>query len=375
LTLLGAGAVLGSEFSFELMQANAGLNEDQGLAALEEVLAHRLLRDTPGRRQGELYRFVHDKIRDVVYRDLNETRRRVFHRRAFEKLALMETPAAVLAHQALVANLNEAAWRFSLKAGDEALKLFATQDAILAYGQALKSLEEHLVDLDKLEASEVEHLYLQIGWAYELQTDFGQARQFYETLLNYAQNRQEIALEGKVLNRLATLAAHDSLGLPRALTLLEQARRSCEAVGDTLGLAESEWNTAQLGFYARSAEALNHAQKALKLAQGLEQPELTARCLNAASLTNLAAGFSAEASGFASQARVLYHQLGNKALEADSMFVTANAHYYSGEVEAGISLANKAYAISTKIGNQWGRVNSLLQLAIGLRESGAYSQG
>ena len=56
----------------------------EGLPALDELLTSRLLLETDDPNRP--YRFTHDKIRDVVYTEAGNARRRIFHRRAFEAL-------------------------------------------------------------------------------------------------------------------------------------------------------------------------------------------------------------------------------------------------------------------------------------------------
>jgi predicted ATPase len=144
---LSAGAILGSDFAFEQLYRVADLRESEGLAALDEVLANRLFLETGGELRdgtesrlghGGSYCFAHDKIRDVVYREIGKARRRIFHQRALEVLQAADiqraypytVPPAELAHHALAAGLYEQAFRHSLAAGDNALQLFAVRNAI-----------------------------------------------------------------------------------------------------------------------------------------------------------------------------------------------------------------------------------------------------
>ena len=79
---------------------------------------------------------LHDLVRDVVYTELGAARRLVLHQRA---LALLETEgarAAELAYHALAAGEAEVAYRYSVQAGDEALAVFAVEEAIGDYEQA-----------------------------------------------------------------------------------------------------------------------------------------------------------------------------------------------------------------------------------------------
>jgi predicted ATPase len=124
----------------------ASLEEDEALTALSEVLGHGLLRevseeDGRGTRTSMgSYIFGHDKMREVIYTEMGEAQRRLYHRRALAVCEALARPAAELAHHALAAGLAEQAWRFNLAAGEEAVRLLARVGAHLHYTQALAHL-------------------------------------------------------------------------------------------------------------------------------------------------------------------------------------------------------------------------------------------
>ncbi|MDQ2716301.1 MAG: AAA family ATPase, partial [Chloroflexota bacterium] len=107
LALLIAGAVLGHGFSFESLRQVAGIGEDEALQALDEVVLRNLLQE--GIEEGSIYYISHDKVRDVIYAEAGDARRRILHRRAFKifQQALDSSPVApaVLAYHALAAGL------------------------------------------------------------------------------------------------------------------------------------------------------------------------------------------------------------------------------------------------------------------------------
>jgi DNA-binding SARP family transcriptional activator len=145
LTLLIAGAVLGQRSTYELLCRVADLGEQDGLVALEEVLAAQVLREEQQEDRPSFnttYGFTHDKIRDVVYTEAGDARRHIFHRRALEVLQARAAPAAQLAHHARAGGLLEPAFRWSLAAGDEAWRLFANVLAKRHYAEALESLAQ-----------------------------------------------------------------------------------------------------------------------------------------------------------------------------------------------------------------------------------------
>src|SRR6266702_3294686 len=211
--LLVAGTVLGQGITFERLCQVTDLAERDGLPALDEVLHSGLLLESE--RQGGpvtegRYVFAHAKIRAVVYAEAGEARRSIFHRRALEALQAAAAPAAELAYHALAAGLAEPAFHWSLAAGEEAMRVVAVSSAIAFYEQARHLLAERLQGLDletMLPAPEIEHLYTHLGRAYELNAEWEKARTAYTSLLAYARDARQPAMESAALDRLAALAA------------------------------------------------------------------------------------------------------------------------------------------------------------------------
>ncbi len=385
LSLLTAGAVLGKSFPFEQLCQVTGLNESEGLPALEALLAGHLLVEIgnegsiPG---AERFLFAHDKIRDVVYTEAGSTRRRLFHRRAFDTLQAALSSPAELAHHALAAGLNEAAVNCSIAAGDEAMRLFAVRDAIAHYEQARRLVKRS--DGDSLEGaqgsvvvapSDLSQLYLQLGWAYELRIEFAQAQSIYGEMLALARERHAPAMECAALNHLATLAAQYSLDFARAEELLQQALAIAESSGNTAGVAETAWNLAQTGFYAGKISAsLPHAERALALARELNLQELIGRSLHALATLESTLGKWEESLSHAEEARMFYAALGNRAREVGCLCVMAEARIRDGQAQEGVDAAKAALAISVEIEDSWGQINAAVQMAPGLLDRGAYTE-
>ncbi len=211
--LLLAGAVLGQGITFAHLCQVADLAEQDGLPALDEALHSHLLQESEregGRMADGRYVFAHAKIRAVVYAEAGEARRSIFHRRAVQVLQAAAAPPAVLAYHALAAGLAEPVFRFSLSAGDEAMRVVAVRDAITLYEQARHLLTEQLHGLGlltMLPAPEIEHLYTHLGRAYELNAEWEKARAVYTMLLAYAQEAGELVMESNAQSCLAALAA------------------------------------------------------------------------------------------------------------------------------------------------------------------------
>jgi DNA-binding SARP family transcriptional activator len=403
--LLVAGAVLGQGITFERLCQVAGLKEEDGLPALDEVLHSDLLYESEregGPMTAGRYVFAHQKIRAVVYAEAGEARRSIFHRRALQALQAA-APAAELAYQALSAGLTEPAFHWSLVAGDEAMRMFAVRDALTFYEQAQHLLAARVHGtglLTMLPASEGEHLYIHLGRAYELNAEWEKARTAYTSLLAYAREAGELAMESTALNRLAILAAQQSFDLSAARRLLEEAWWVAEASGDPVRLAETEWNLAQMAIHAcKSKRALIHAERALERAHVTGLKELTARSLYTLGLSYALGGCWEEVVTSAGEARTLYAaiddqadeapglsaqliyagspptgQLTKRAMEVLCLCLLALGHVNCGEPRAGVSAGQAALDISLEIKNTWAQVYSVLNLNHALLEVGEYEQ-
>ncbi len=385
LSLLTAGAVLDKSFTFKRLCQVASIPEHEGLPALEVLLARRLLSEAGNRERypaEEHFLFAHDKIRDVVYTEAGSTRRRLFHHRAFEALQAASASPAELAHHAFAAGFAEAAARFSIAAGDEAMRLFAVRDAIAHYEQARRLVRHSDEDTPQrvkrnvaVSLADLSQLYLQLGWAYELASEFAQAKSSYEEMLALSREVREPAMECAALNRLATLAAQSNQDVARAEELLQQALAIAERSQNTAGVAETAWNLAQTGFYAGKISAsLPHAKRALALARELHLQELIGRSLHALATLESALGKWEESLSHAEEARILYTTLGNRPMEVGCLCIMAVARINDGQPQAGIDAARAALAISMEIEDPWGQINAAVQMVPGLLDCGAYTE-
>ena len=93
------------------------------------------------------YRFKHALIQDAAYENLLKSRRQVLHRRIAETLRdrFADKAAAepeVLAHHFTQAGLTDAAIEWWGKAGDQALRRSAFQEAIAHLGKAIEMADK-----------------------------------------------------------------------------------------------------------------------------------------------------------------------------------------------------------------------------------------
>jgi len=370
--LLTAAAIIGRDCSYARLCQVAEVDEGAGLSSLDELLNSQILIETE--HIGRPYTIVHDKIRDVVYAEAGAARRRVFHRRAFEALGPIAAPAAELAYHALAAQLTEPAFHYSLAAGDDALALFAVHDAISHYEQARRQLTiSNLQFFDKAQdRSPIANLYLQLGRAYELAGNLKQAETIYQELLTLAQTSNQAELTCTALNRLATVAVH-AHDFETAVDYLQRAKHIAEESNNKMGLAETEWSLAQLYHHRFDfQQSLVHSQRTVKLAHELGNRPLIAGGLNALAYAQMLLGQVKVGEAGMVEARDLYLESGDRALEADCLTAIAAAQIWQGRIPDGIETARTAEAICAEMDNPWGHIYSRVWLATGLLDKGDY---
>jgi len=427
--LVMASAVLGKEARAEHLWQLAELGEQAGLEALEEAVKRGLLREEAAGRQGTgqpgRYRFAHQLMRDVVYTELGEARRHLLHQRALTLLQTAGARSAELAYHALMAGQAEAAYRYSVQAGDEAVAIFAVEDAIWHYEQARalfhEQVQQTMLELfparglpsipvqDLAEQArvnlanfpEVEHLYVFLGRAYAFLNAWERAQEVYEELLAYAQQQRLPRLISMTLNRMAILAVHQSFDKPRAQALLDEAWRLAETSHDQRALAETEWNQAQITalMWKDSTRALPHAARALELARGIHDKELEARSLSSLGMIHLHGGDFQEAMHALEASLALYAALGteqtpwrelslhsftigtpltqplmHRATEAFCWGMLAMAQLHAGQVHNSIRSGRRALVLSKEIKNDWVQFESTFCLTHALLETGAYEE-
>jgi predicted ATPase len=136
------GSVIGHGFSYGLLRTLTGM-EDAALQAALEQLAEGDILLVQGVLPDCDYRFKHALIQGAAYENLLKSRRQVLHRRVAEILRdrFTDTAAAepeVLAHHFTQAALTDAAIEWWGKAGEEALRRSAFQEAISHLGKAIE---------------------------------------------------------------------------------------------------------------------------------------------------------------------------------------------------------------------------------------------
>ncbi|MBI3756566.1 MAG: AAA family ATPase [Deltaproteobacteria bacterium] len=253
------GAVLGREFSYELLQAIAQLDEERLQQGLGQLVETELVYQRGAPPQAT-YTFKHALIQDTAYQSLLKSRRQQLHQQIAQILAerfpaAQETQPELLAHHYTEAGLVVQAIPYWQKAGQRAAQRSANVEAI---AHLTKGLELLRIMPDSSERAQQE---------LSLQLALGPA-----------------------------LMATKSIGHSDVESAYSRARVLCQQIGDTPQLFPVLWGLRRFySFRADYKTAQELEAQLLHLAQNAQDPALLLEACVARGLTSFWIGQQASA--------------------------------------------------------------------------------
>ena len=276
------GSVLGRDFTYSLLSAVGGV-EDSALQAALDRLGDADLLISEGAGQEANYRFKHALIQDAAYDSLLKSRRQALHRHAAEILRDNAGRAAaepeVVAHHFTQAGLDDLAIEWWGKAGDQALRRSAFQEAIAHLGKAIAMADKAEAAKAADALGERRHLHVAYGNALLAARGLGAP----ETTEAFARARASVAGAADTPERLAAdwglwvgSLVHGELPAMRAHaeTFLNDVEMRPDSPG--AGLAHRLLGTTHW-FAGEYAEAREHLERAIALFKPGRDDDLTFR--------------------------------------------------------------------------------------------------
>jgi tetratricopeptide (TPR) repeat protein len=340
-------AILGKVFSFEELTAAAEQNEDALLDALDEAVGAQLI----AAGSGDSFSFTHDKIREVLYEELNPIRRRRLHRHVAEGLEqhCTRSQCAVekLAHHYIQAGDHQRGLKYAKKAAEEAARVFAFDEAIAAYGRARDCAEALGLTEEQLAQEEA------IGKAFMLHGETILAAEHFERAL-------ALATEPATRVRLQTEAAASLVATddPRGHEYLHEALKVLDPVTNPLETANA------LSTEARIHHLAGRHKKAIELL--MRVMEIVAPTAESESVSTFAAPMISQIYAYTAAAHQHYglydeaDRWARRGIEFGEkhnvLFAQATGYEYLGEnsihtgdYEAGLKYAEREIEIAEKL--------------------------
>ncbi|QPC95009.1 helix-turn-helix transcriptional regulator [Mesorhizobium sp. INR15] len=236
---------------------------------LAECVSNGLLDDL-----GDGYAFRHEIARRAIEMALTESHRRRFNQRALSALLeKADVPTARLVHHAVEANNVEAVRELAPLAAREASHVGAHRDAAGYYEVALREAAGLPHDARAMLHENYAFECHLIGRIEEAIAAQGEARQLHSAAGNKPREGDSLRWQSRFAYLMGDRAAADGFG--------EQAVRLLESVPAGAELAMAYSNLSQLAMLAeRLDEALLLGDKAVRLAETLNRPDIVCHALN-----------------------------------------------------------------------------------------------
>lgn len=343
---LAVAATIGRSFDFDTVRSASGRDEETTVAALEELIARGVVRELDGRGDAgsPTYDFSHEKLRVLVCRETSQARRRLLHRCVAEALVDQAWPrgesgpfAAQIAHHFREAGQERAAADSYVRAGEYARALFANVEALAHFRSALD-----------LGHPDRRMLLEAIGDVQTLLGAYGEALSSYEATTREAAPGELAGVERKradVYHRRGEWELADG-HLRAALTALGASGPDAERAHLH---AERSLLAHRLG---RTAEALTLAGRALRLAEGVDDPRALAQSHNVLGILASDRGDLDAARRHLEQSVAIAGRLDDPGFLTAALNNLSLANHAAGESERALELAEAALASSAAHGDR-----------------------
>lgn len=363
--VLKVASVEGEVFTAEVVAHVQRLDERHMISQLGNVLSkqQRLIRlqghQQLGTKQVAHYRFRHILFQQFLYDSLGRAERVYLHRAIGNELEQLygdhtDTIAPQLAHHFALAGDDQRVLAYATRAGDMAATAHACVEAVAHYSQALEITQRYEVSSEKLT-----HLYTELGRALELSSQYNQALTHYEKMEKVARYRRDRHLELVALMAQVALFAtftpvHDPV---QAESLGKQALTLARDLDEQAAEAKILWLLMVIyEITGRLSQAIESGERSLILARRLDLREQMAYCLNdLGSHVYLVAGPLERAITLLQEATVLWQELDNLPMLANSLAASSLVQTYAGEYRQALAFSDEAFQISQSIDNLWGQ--------------------
>ena len=381
LEVLPLAAVIGQEFSFDLLADLAEIDEDRLVDILDEALKIRLIEEQ-GNFRDEIYRFSNLAIHQTLRDKLSHRRISRFHlkiAKAMERLYQRQIDdhlEAIAQHYSFGARTDEDIARaidYLERAADRASAIFALADAIEYYTQALELSQE---DFSPQREERILSLQERRGRANQQVGDFAAAAEDLREVLaceavedNSPRKRQVLLELGQVYRR--------GEEFDRAIKTLKDAVAISRQIGDERLVADALYYLGATYWSLRQNNlAMEHQTEAYAIVERMAlNDDVAMRVLHGL----------AEAYGryvdyeklftLAEQSLALARELGDVEYEAENLMIMGVAATEQGHYERAQAIFDDKFILCGHAGLRWHRNAALAGHGLAKAMNGDYAGG
>jgi len=376
--LLRLAAVIGREFDYEiLLRSCEQQNEDRLIEALEQAERAQLISEVrqhgptggyPKAGATERFAFAHTLIPAILHEEISSLRRRRMHRRIAEAVeAVRPDDLETLAFHFGQAGDQDKARLYTLRAGDRARKLYANNEALRFYREAL--------ELTPADHADRFHILSSRAQVYDLLAQREAQRQDIEAMLNLAEMLDDATMRCDAVTALAEyfLVTENVLSKEPSIRAVEIARSLNDPVREARALRCAGWSAWIHHEYHESLSALETAVARFRKAGMLVQ---AAGCLHMLSLVTGLQGLGEQeiSKKYAEDAIQLSQMAGDPRQEAISLRRLAIVHMDKEDYAKGLEFAQRALNLHRELGDRYEECNAMNAVGVIVASMGRFDE-
>lgn len=370
--ILQMASVIGRVFLYRVLDYIAQ-SEQQLQAAFSKLQRVELIRER--NRIPELeYIFKHALTQEVAYENLLLKRRQEYHRRVGECLERiygnnLDGYYEILAHHYKLGEVWEKALEYNIKAGEKSKRIYANQEAVKYYTQAIEISRLYnlsLNDLPTILANRGE-IYITIG-------DYNNSERDYQDMISIAQSIGDRNKEGTAYIGLGQVRRLKGK-IQEAMDYFKRAYELGQETSDKRIQASSLCRIAALQVNTGSlAQALEASKLAYELSLELPDKGLMRESLTQIGLVNSVKGDFNEALGSLETALKIAKENEDRAGEAAILNNIGIIHFRTGKYDEAVKFVEAYLKVSREIGNKPAMLGALNNVSYGYMLKGAYDK-
>ena len=367
-------AILGKEFHFDILRHFSGKNEGNLLDLLDRTVETYLLEEVPD-SDGDQYRFHHALTADAIHSRIRRRRRRLLHRQAGEVMEeyyreQLDEFAGELARHFYNGEEYPKASLYAKMAGDQAKQIYANQEAIDFYTQALSASEQmngnHKGDQFDLLINRSEILGL-VGRTEEQKKDIEDAVD-----LALKMKDQKLLSDGYIYQSHFCLQISD---YPKAKEVAERALKIKKEKGEKNGISRALMALGKVSTeIGETQKALKYYQEALKISKELGDRNDEGEALHALGRVWHYRGDLKKARHFYLQDLEICREIGEKKREGDNLNNLGVLHDQLGDYQKALLYYEDDLKLVRELGYRYAEAADLQNIGLAFRALGDYER-
>jgi len=378
--LLDNAAVLGRRFDFDTLLDVTQVSENQLLDDLEYLVKRHLLRE-----ESEVgnYDFSHDKVREVVYRDISAVRRRSLHRTVAEYLENRSDETtherdAQLAEHYERAQVWTKALHYLILAAEHSQKLFAMRDALHWLDRAITVCESHPESMDSPQHNQCLSIYQLRGAARAQAGQTQGAVADIRRVIDVLRSEGEREKTRDMLIQLG-MAYRRADQYDQATACLTEALRESRLMNDDHQAADTLYHLGTVAWSTgKNHQAIKYHQQAVDICEHTGCKDLIAvQAFHGRGEAHYADAEPAAAIECYTRSLQLAREIGDKSYESENLMMIGHAYLGSkghGDYPRAITHFESALKIARAADLQWHFGPTLLGLDHARACTGEYGQ-